>query len=273
MGSTAEHAGHQARHSEALKRGARVGLAAYGLVHLLIAWIALQVAWSGGGDASSDGALRKLAGQPFGQTVLWVTAVSLVALVLWQVATAVSGYQSEDGFKRTRKRLAAAGRVVVYSVLALSAFKFAAGSGGSSGSDSKEEGLTADLLSAPAGRVLVIIVAIAILAVAARQVHRGWTDSFVHDLDAGASTGQAGSLVLVVGRTGYVAKGVAIGVVGVLFGWAATSYDPDKAGGLDDALKTVRDQPFGPYLLTGVALGLAAFGLYCFAWARYARTR
>ena len=273
MGSTVEDAGHQARHSEALKRGARVGLVAYGIVHLLIAWIALQVAWSGGGDASSGGALRALAAQPFGQTVLWVTAVSLVTLVLWQVATAVSGYQSEDGFKRTRKRLAAVGRVVVYSVLAFSASRIAAGSGGSSGSDSKEEGFTAELLSAPAGRVLVLIVAVAILAVAARHVHRGWTDSFTHDLEAGASTGQAGSLVLVVGRAGYVAKGVAIGVVGVLFGWSAISYDPEKAGGLDDALQTVRDQPFGPYLLTVVALGLAAFGLFCFAWARYARTR
>lgn len=273
MRSPVEHAGHQARHSEALKRGARVGLVAYGVVHLLIAWIALQVAWSGGGDASSGGALRKLAGQPFGQIILWVTAVSLVTLVLWQVATAVSGYQSEDGFKRTRKRVAAAGRAVVYAVLAFSASRVAAGSGGSSGSDSKEEGLTADLLSAPAGRVLVIIVAVAILAVAARHVHRGVTDSFTHDLEAGASTGQAGSLVLVLGRAGYVAKGAAIGVVGVLFGWSAISYDPEKAGGLDDALTTVRDQPFGPYLLTAVALGLAAFGLFCFAWARYARTR
>lgn len=273
MGSTVEHAGHQARHSEALKRGARLGLVAYGIVHLLIAWIALQVAWSGGGEASSDGALRKLAGQPFGQAVLWVTAVSLVTLVLWQVATAVSGHQSEDGFKRTRRRLAAAGRAVVYAVLAFSAVRIATGSGGGSGSDSAEEGLTAELLSAPAGRVLVVIIAVVILAVAARQVHRGLTDSFTHDLEVGASTGQSGSLVLVVGRVGYVAKGVAIGVVGVLFGWAAISYDPDKAGGLDDALKTVRDQPFGPYLLTVVALGLAAFGLYCFAWARHARTR
>ena len=78
---------------------------------------------------------------------------------------------------------------------------------------------------------------------------------------------------MAVGRFGYVAKGIAIGAVGVLFGWAALSYDPGKAGGLDDALKTVRDQPFGPYLLSLVALGLAAFGLFCFAWARYARTR
>lgn len=273
MGATSERAGQQARHSDALKRGARVGLAAYGVVHLLIAWIAVQVAWSGGGNASSGGALKKLAEQPFGQAMLWVTFVGLVALALWQLATAIWGFQTEDGAARVRKRLGAAGRVVVYGVLAFSTVKIASGGGGSSGSDSKEEGITADLLSAPAGRVLVVALSIAILVIAARHVHRGVTDGFTHDLESGAVTGGSGSLVLTVGRIGYVAKGVAIGVVGVLFGWAAISYDPDKAGGLDDALKTVRDQPFGPYLLTLVALGLAAFGLFCFAWSRYARTR
>jgi hypothetical protein len=268
-----EHAGHQARHSDTLKRAARVGLVAYGVVHLLIAWIALQVAWSGGGNASSGGALKTLASKPFGQTLLWVTAAALAALVVWQLATALWGYQSEDGGERLRKRLGAGGRVVVYVALAWSAAKVAAGSGTSSGSDSKEEGLTARLMSVPAGRLLVAAVGIVILVIAVRHVYRGLSDNFTHDLTTSATTGSSGSLVLAVGRFGYVAKGVAIGAVGVLFGWAALSYDPDKAGGLDDALKTVRDQPFGPYLLSLVALGLAAFGLFCFAWARFARTR
>lgn len=268
-----EHAGEQARHSDLLKHGARVGLVAYGVVHLLVAWIALRIAWSGGGDASSGGALRTLADQPFGHALLWVTVAGLVALLLWQLGTAIWGHSSEDGAKRLRKRLSAAGRVVVYGTLAVSAMKIASGSGGGSSGDSKEEGITASLLTAPAGRVLVASVGIAIVAIGARQIHRGVTDSFTHDLQADAVKGPTGSAVLVVGRCGYIAKGIAVGVVGALFGWAAVAYDPDKAGGLDDALKTVRDQPFGPYLLTFVAVGLGAFGLFCFAWAKYARTR
>lgn len=263
----------QARHSDLLKRGARVGLVAYGVVHLLIAWIALQVAWSGGGDASSGGALRRLADQPFGRSMLWITVLGLVALVLWQLGTALWGYASEDGAKRVRKRLGSAGRAVVYGALAFSALRIASGSGGGSGGDSKEEGFTADLLTAPAGRVLVVAVGVAIIAVGVLHVHRGVTESFTKDLEGSATSGDSGSAVVALGRIGYTAKGIAIGVVGILFDWAALSYDPDKAGGLDDALKTIRDQPFGPYLLTAVALGLAAFGLYCFAWARHARTR
>lgn len=267
------HTGQQVRHSDLLKHGARIGLIAYGVVHLLVAWIALQVAWSGGGDASSGGALRTLAGQPFGRTMLWITVVGLIALVLWQIATAVWGYQTADGFEKVRKRLTAAGRAVVYAALAASAVKIAMGSGGGSGGDSKEEGLTADLLTAPAGRVLVAAVGIAIVAVGCAQIYRGLSDSFTHDLESSATGGASGSAVLAVGRFGYAAKGIAVGVVGGLFVWAALSYDPDKAGGLDDALTTVREQPFGPYLLTFVALGLAAFGLFCFAWAKHAKTR
>lgn len=267
-------AGRQARHSTIVKAAARVGLVAYGVVHLLIAWIALQVAWSGGGDASSGGALRTIAEQPFGRTLLWIAAAGLVALVGWQLLTAAWGHGGEsDGKKRTVKRLSEVGRAVVYAVLAFSTAKIAAGSGSSSGKDSKEEGLTADLLAAPAGRVLVVIVALAILAVAGRHVHRGITQDFTHDLEGPATSGSSGSAILVVGRVGYLGKGVAIGVVGILFGWAALSYDADKAGGLDDALKTVRDQAYGPVLLSLVAVGLAAFGLFCFAWARYAKTR
>jgi hypothetical protein len=265
--------GDDVKHNDLLKRGARVGLVAYGVVHLLVAWIALQIAWSGGGDASTGGALKKLVGQPLGKTMLWITVVGLVALLLWQLATAVWGFRSEDEPKKSFKRASSVGRAVLYGVLAFSAYKIVSGSGGSTGGDSKEEGFTADLLGAPAGRVLVALVALAVLAVAASMIRRGVTDGFTHDLESRATSGQSGSTVIGLGRFGYVAKGIAVGVVGILFGWSALSYDADKAGGLDDALETVRDQPFGPYLLTFVALGLAAFGLFCFAWARYARTR
>lgn len=273
-------AGREARHSTTMRAAARIGLVAYGVVHILIGIIALQIAWggSGGDEASSSGALKTIAEQPFGGVALWVCAFGLAALTMWQVLTAVWGFQTEqDDMSRLRKRLSAVGRAVVYAVLAFSAAKVAGGSSSSGsssgGGDSKEEGITASLLSAPAGRVLVAGVGIAILVVAVLHIYRGISESFTHDLEGSATSGGSGSAVVTVGKVGYVSKGVAIGVVGLLFGWSAISYDPDKAGGLDDALQTVRDQPYGPYLLTLVAVGLAAFGLFCFAWARYVRAR
>ena len=70
---------------------------------------------------------------------------------------------------------------------------------------------------------------------------------------------------------GYCVKGIALSIIGGLFIWAAVSYDPKKAGGMDDALSTVREQPFGAVLLAIMAVGIACFGVYCFFWARMAR--
>lgn len=261
------------RDHDALEHGARVGLVAYGVVHLLIAWITVQLAWGGGGEeANESGALQELAEKPLGGTLLWILAIGLAALTLWQLATAIWGFRHEDGLERTGHRVAAVGRGVVYAVLGYSAVRTATGSGGGGG-DSSQEGMTARLLGAPAGPWLVGLVGLAIAAVGVHLVWRGVTQGFTVDLRTDALSGRTEKPVLVTGTVGHVAKGAAIAVVGGLFLWAAATYDPDKAGGLDDALGTVRDQPFGPYLLTAIALGLLAFGLYCFAWARYVRQR
>ena len=60
-------------------------------------------------------------------------------------------------------------------------------------------------------------------------------------------------------------------VVGGLFGAAALSHDAEKAGGLDAALKSLLSAPGGQIMLTVVALGLVAYGIYSFARAKYAR--
>jgi hypothetical protein len=122
-------------------------------------------------------------------------------------------------------------------------------------------------MAVPLGRVLVVAVAAAILAVGITQIVRGVRQKFTEDL-----SGDRTRSTLALGTAGYVAKGVALGVVAGLFAWAAITYEPKKAGGLDAALHTVGSQPLGSVLLTVLAVGFAAFGLFCFVWARNART-
>ena len=95
---------------------------------------------------------------------------------------------------------------------------------------------------------------------------KGVKKGFVKDL-----VEHPGTLVENLGRAGYVAKGVALAVVGLLFVLAGVRRSAVKATGLDGALKALRDQPLGTTLLTLVALGLIAYGCYSFARARYAR--
>ena len=72
-----------------------------------------------------------------------------------------------------------------------------------------------------------------------------------------------------MGLVGFPGKGIALGLVGGLLVYAAVTFDPEKASGLDGALRTVLDAPFGQFLLTLVALGIAAFGVFCLIRARY----
>ena len=264
----ARDASQQLRRTKGYHVLVAVGLVCYGVVHLLIAWIALRIAWGGGGDASQQGALRTLARTGAGPALLGVVAVGMIALVLWQAAEAAFGYgrvaQEHDERSRLRKRLSSAGRAAVYLVIGVSAARLVLGGGSSGG---QEDTLTGRLLQAPFGRVLVVVVAAAILAVGVSQVVRGVRQKFTEDLGSDRTRP-----VRVLGTAGYVAKGVALAVVAGLFGWAALSADPDRAGGLDAALHTVASQPQGSLLLTVLAVGFAAFGLFCFVWARNARS-
>ena len=263
-GAEVREQGQRVRRSRGYRALVRTGLVSYASVHLLIAWLALRLAVGGRGDASQQGALKTLAGTGAGPVLLGIVAVGMFALTIWQAAEAAFGQgrvaEQHDEKRRTLKRFASAGRALVYLALGVSALRLVMGAGSSS---RQEKGLTAQLMGVPLGRLLVGLVGAAVLAVAVTQVVRGVRQRFTEDL-----SGERTRAVRVLGTVGFVAKGVALAVVGGLFAWAAITYDPDKAGGLDQALHTVRSQPAGAVLLTALAIGFAAFGVYCLVWAR-----
>ncbi len=253
--------------SDTLDTGVRVGLVAYGVVHLLVAYTAVRIALGGGGNADQQGALSTLARSPGGEVGLWVVALGFFALVVWQGFEAALGHQQEDGKKRAFKRAASGVKAVVYLLLGVTAIQKATGS--SSGSSSGTDSMTAEVMSAPGGRFLVGLVGLAVVGAGAYLVHKGLAERFTKRLDHRATSGDRRTPIVLLGKAGYAAKGVSLAVVGLLFVTAAVQFEPKKSGGLDQALHTLVRQPFGPVLLVGVAIGLGCFGLYCFAWARH----
>src|SRR5680860_1410463 len=214
----ADDLGRKADDSDLFDHAVRVGLVSYGVVHLLIAWLALQLALGdGAGSASGSGALNELAQKPFGAVLLWIAGAGFFVLVLWKLSEALLGHRDEDGAKRLFKRATSAGKAIIYGGLGASALKIANGTDGSSGGGT--DTLTSRLMALPFGALLVGALGLAVL--------------------------------------------------GGLFVYAAWTHDPKKSGGLDQALKTVLEQPFGSPLLIVMAAGLACFGLFCFAWARH----
>jgi hypothetical protein len=241
-----------------------IGLASYGLLHLVLAWLAIQVVLSRRRDASSEGALSQLGKQPLGAVLLWVMAIGLFTLTLWQAVEATIGRDQPSRDSRLRRRLMSAGRAIVYLALGVLAVGVAIGAASHSGKG--EETVSAKLMGVPFGRVLVAAIGAAVISVGVAQIIKGIKQNFTEDLDRGVP-----QAVRRLGTVGYCAKGIALAIIGGLFVWAAITYDAKKAGGMDAALSTIRNQPFGTVLLTVMALGIACFGVYCFFWARMAR--
>jgi Domain of Unknown Function (DUF1206) len=73
----------------------------------------------------------------------------------------------------------------------------------------------------------------------------------------------------VVGAVGSWARASVLVLVGAFVGWAAISFNPRRARGLDASLRALARQPYGPYLLAAVALGLVCYGVYVLVEVRY----
>ncbi|WP_018684356.1 DUF1206 domain-containing protein [Actinokineospora enzanensis] len=256
-----------------IKTLGRVGMGCYGAVYGIIAYLAVRVAVGGGGqEADQTGALAEIASTPFGAVVLWVLAVGLLAFGVWQLLMAAFSFEwVEQGHKRVLKKISAGVRGVVGISLGIAAIRIATGDGAQSG-DQKQQEMTARLMELPAGRLLVGFGSLIVIGAGVASIVAGIRKSFMRDLDPGELPGGTRRWVEWLGVIGYAAKGVGIGIVGVLLGTAALDDNAGEAGGLDSALRTLAGQPFGTVLLIVVAVGFAAFGGYCFAAARAHRT-
>ena len=262
-----EDLGRTAENSDWLDRAVRLGLVAYGVVNLLIAWLALQLALGdSSGKASSTGAMHELSQQPLGGVLIWVVTVGMFLLVGWRLVEAAAGHRDEDGSDRVRKRLVSLGKAVMYAVVGYSALKVALNADSRSGGGSDT---TATIMGWPGGQWIVALVGLAAMAYGVNLVRRAWTEKFREHLTGEGQGGDAGTAYVWFGKAGYTAKGVAFLLIGGLFVYAGYTHEPKKAGGLDDALRQVLQQPLGPVLLGLIALGIGCYALFCFARARH----
>ncbi|QGN34040.1 DUF1206 domain-containing protein [Microlunatus sp. Gsoil 973] len=264
-GASAKRAAAEAGNSRIVGILISLGLISFGLVHLAVTWLALQLAWGhSSAKPNQQGAIAELSHTPVGPVLLWILAIGFFTLVVWRLTLAVRGFAWMRGRKRTAKRWGSVGHAVVYGFLGVICLRFALGSG-SSGSSGR--GVTGRLINNTAGQILLLAVAAAVFGIGVHQVVKGIRTTFRDELQD-----RGGPVLVTFGQIGYIAKGIAVMIIGVMIAWATVSHHPGKAGGLDVAFRTIKDQPFGPVLLTALAVGIGCFGLYCFGWARRHRT-
>ncbi|MDJ0313527.1 DUF1206 domain-containing protein [Arthrobacter sp. H35-D1] len=265
-GRKARTAASRAGNSNTLAMIARIGFAANGLTHVLIGYLAIRVALHQGGESDQSGAFAQLLKLPGGMIVLWIIVAGLAALSLWLLLQAALGLGSSSK-KRWVRSLGSLGSAVAYIAVASTALSFALRRPSDSSSSSTEASGT--ILSLPGGQALLIAVGLVTVGIGGYFIYKGARQKFRKDITV--PSGRSERPVVVLAMTGFIAKGIAILTLGILFIVAAVQVDPKEASGLDGALKALTELPFGEAILVGVGVGLIAYGLYCFALVRLAR--
>jgi succinate dehydrogenase/fumarate reductase cytochrome b subunit len=264
--SDAKRAAEGVADSKPLGWLARAGLTARAAVYILIGVLALLLALgSTGKEVDQKGALSEVLSHSYGTAVVGALAVGFFGYALWRISEAAFGV-TVDG-SGTGPRLKSLARGIAYLVLTLTAVSALRGVGQSQAG--QQETLTAQVMGHAGGRWLVAAVGVAVVAVGVAMVVEGWTLKFMRYFRALPS--ELRTTVMHLGRAGTIARGLVFALVGVLIVSAAWTTDPQRAGGIDSAFRTLLGQPYGQLMAIVAALALVAFGIYGFAEARYRR--
>jgi hypothetical protein len=266
---SAQAAERRLRAHSGFANSVRSGLVVYGCVHLLVAALSLRLALTGD-RTSSRGALAQLVDEPWGPLVSGALIGAFAGLALWQLLVALIGYRNLRGRRRALMRAGAACRVVGYGYLAFGIARLSVHRS-SQGSGSSPRAASAGLLAQPFGRVALVICGLVVVGIGVGQVVFGVRAQFLDQLDDGAETGDRRRLIVFLGYTGYVTKGVAFAVVGLLVSWAGASNDPRKTGGLDHSLERLLGHTWGAIAVAVFGAGVGCFGLYLLARAVHFR--
>ncbi len=269
---TAQQHGQHWANNEWAQRFARFGYLAKGIVYLIIGILAAQAAVGrGGATTDREGALVKIIQQPFGQVLLGIIAVGLISYSLWNLARAILNLDDLDtDAKGIGKRIWYAVIAISYGTLAWTAIQMIIGSSSESGGNSTQD-WTAKLLSWPFGQFLVIVVGLAFAAAALFEFYKSYSTKFTKKFNLANLDEKMRTAVIWLGRIGLAARGIVFGIIAYFLIMAAVQHNPDKAKGLGGALQQLAQQPYGPWLLLAVALGVVAYGLYAISEARFRR--
>jgi hypothetical protein len=252
---------------------ARFGHAVKGLVYLLIGVLALRASATGHGPKGEDGAAREIGRQPFGDVWLVLMAVGLASYALWRIVQAVADPERRGrGLKAIGVRIGRAGSGLVHAGVALSALQLAFDRG-HEGHHHATRTWVGSLLQQPFGSAVLVAIGAGIIVAGLAELHKAATASFQQELETSRMSPGTWTWLRRFGRLGYAAHAVVLPVIGLFVIRAALEFNPQRVKDFGGALRTLQAEPNGQLLLTVVAVGLAAYGLYMLIAARYVRIR
>ena len=215
-------AAREAGNSAVVEWGARLGYVALGIIHLLIAWIALKVAWGIGGRVEERRHLRGAADHGAARAPASSCCGSASSASSCSPCGSCSRPRSATARPPTGSRRPPRASPTCSSRGRPSRWARAPGSS----AEEQTEDFTAGLMGSPGGRLLVGVVGLVVLGIAGYHVYKGWTKKFLEDLRE-----HPGDWAVTAGRIGYIAKGVALVIVGLLLPRRGLAGRPRQGAG------------------------------------------
>lgn len=257
-----------------VKRFARLGLAAKGVVYCLVGVLAFMAAFEIGGQSERDldkrGVFRFILEQPFGQVLLALVAIGLVCYTLWRFTQAFLDNEHEGtDAQGIGRRLGYAFSGLVYGFLSYGSFRMVLGSRGSQGGGISRQTLVREVLQKPFGQWLIGLVGLCIIGVGLYQIYRALSGKYLKKVQTAAIKSELKELIIRSGKIGYIARGIVWGLIGYLFIKAAMAANASEAGGSNRAFAFLENASYGSFLLGAVAVGLFCYGMFMFVRARY----
>jgi hypothetical protein len=242
------------------------GWAAKGVLYLLVAVLALQLALSGGTDneqASKQGAMQSLVDKPLGSALLAIVVVGLFSYALYRLLAVFLPRPGRNGGQAEERahQLVHLGSAVAYAAFGVQGVSLLLGRG-SGGGDTQQQTWSAVALSSTAGTVALLAVGVGFIAFGGWQVHRAVNRSFLDKLDCPGGSMLNRRSIEWIGVTGLSARAAVSALLGLFVVLSVWRHDPGEVRGLDGALRALLAAPAGPPLLAAVAIGLAAYGAF-----------
>jgi hypothetical protein len=251
----------------------RFGFVARGLLYIIMGGLALQLALGVGGKTSDPvGALKYLAGQPYGKVLLVAMIVGLAGYSFWgfmrSLFDALGKGSDAKGLAQRAGYLISA---LSYGALILPAYRLISSPAATGQQAGNPQSITAQLMSKPFGVFLVYLFGAFWVVAGLGQLYLAITHGFMRDLSPRQMSAPEQRWAKVLGRIGYAARAVVYGTLGYFILRAAATANPQQAQNFDGVLAKLLQGPSGHILLGLVAAGLVLFGLYSALSARWYR--
>lgn len=236
----------------------RVGYGARALVYLVVGGLALSAVFWGGQAQGTQNALADLKQVAFGRFLLWVIGIGLMAYMVWRLIDAKMDLENYgNDAKGIFARLAQAVTGLIHGALGLSVISLAKGGGQGGSQGGGAENWTSKLMSLPYGPTLVVIVGLATIGAGIYYAQKGLREKYKEDIRVTPMTEKLDPAM----KAGFVAEGIIVAIVGGFLFYAGMTANPEEAGGVGQALSTVRSLSYGAILFGALAIGLLCFAL------------